>query len=212
MLHKRGNQSKFVKPLMGTELHLESLEERHLLTADLASDIFIADPYARDAVTVAQMEARAKLEPYVEGELLVALAVDSANLVGPQRPLAAYLQADDFAASNVVRLKPIFSSDLNERSTFSLVRVDLAGLDVVSAMRKLDAAPSVLWTSPNFIFAGDDARDLLPTIHSTAVNTTIHWNIITTPGTLRWGMPTLSLALRTTASTCNTRIWRRESG
>ena len=139
-------------------LSLENLEARHLLAADIG----IADPFAVDAVTVDEVAHRAAQEPYVPGELIVATSV-AANRAGASQLVSELDWASLAGVRDAQPVKTLLTMEQAPQQSVSLVHLDLGSdADVLAAMRKLDQDPNVLWSQPNFVFAGEDPRDLIP--------------------------------------------------
>ncbi|MEM8678355.1 MAG: S8 family serine peptidase [Planctomycetota bacterium] len=139
-------------------LSLENLEARHLLAADIG----VANPFEMDAVTVDDVAQRAAQEPYVPGQLIVATSVPTGKAEADQ--FVRNINWSGLAGVNDVEpLKTLLTMEQAPRESVSLVQLDLgAGTDLMAAMRKLDQDPNVLWSQPNFVFAGEDPRDLIP--------------------------------------------------
>ncbi len=140
-------------------LTIESLENRYLLASDL---IGVPDAFSFDAVSVEDVTRRAATEPFVPGELIVAKQISSAKSTANQ-----ILSAIDWSTATGVdaatSIRTLMTVEQSAQQSVSLVHLDLgAGTDIMAAMRHLDDDPSVLWSSPNFVFAGADPRDLIP--------------------------------------------------
>ena len=121
----------------------------------------IREPFARDAVTVDEMRERAQTQPFVRGEVVVAL-----ELPGSPTALDGRLRGLDWAArTGAARAgldRTLLSFARTPNVSVALVLVDLRGADVFGAMRALATSPDVLWSAPNFYSPLADPRDLVP--------------------------------------------------
>lgn len=194
MVFKRltgSSKNKSQRSMQARELQLELLEARQLLAADFGVDLVsadetlieIADPFARDAVSFGQIAERTLEHTHVPNELLVAIE----GPLGIQSRNASDLV--DWSTSlpefRVEPINTIMSFDNSETSSFSLVHIDLGeDADLIQAMRELDSHHNVLWSTPNFVYEGDDPRDLIPNdpqfgsqYHHTLIGNVDAWDI-----------------------------------
>ncbi len=152
---------------------VERLEERQLLASDVLTGLdvaalaakdsgdFIANPFRAGDVTLDQMVARARSHAYVPGELIVATSSPLSSL-GSTRETWSWEQL-----LGVSRIESSLSladfSDAQTRAEVELYHLNLGtGGDVVAAMRALDKADGILWSSPNFSYEGSDPREFTP--------------------------------------------------
>ena len=158
MINKYVRRVKTSRGYQGHQLSLENLEQRTLLAADLG----IANPFALDAVRFSDVAERATNEPYVQGEVIVATQVPTSKLQA-NNYLSNLSWSEATGISDAAPIKTLLTQELGASQSVSLVHLDLGqGADVVEAMRQLEETDGVLWSSPNFIFGGDDPRDLIP--------------------------------------------------
>jgi subtilisin family serine protease len=145
-------------------MQMETLEDRHLLAADLLSSIYeaesISHPFAADAVTVEQMIARSQSHSYIEGELVVATTLPTIGDATEQ--LINNRDWNQFLGVDAVPIKTLMNFEQSPGSSFALVHMDLGDGDVIEAMREIEGAEGVLWTAPNFYFDGENATELTP--------------------------------------------------
>lgn len=151
----------------------QTLEPRHLLApimgpmnpakyqASLYQPEPIQDVFSDNAVTLENILARTRVNEYVANEIVVAIKL----------PVAREQATNQLASINWKQLTSSPSTTVIENmmtvaqgsGSVSLVRLDLGdGSDVVATMRALDQQANVLWSSPNFIHAGDDPREFIP--------------------------------------------------
>jgi len=143
----------------------------------------IANAFARDAVTYDELVERAKDQPYVRHELIVALSLDT-----PKRHAADRLRSFDWRGllgSHGVRLiAPLTAVERDGSRSVALAHLSLPeGLDVFTAMRSLQGNADVLWASPNFYQDGDP-RDFVPNdpdyasqYHHPLMKNDLAWNV-----------------------------------
>lgn len=120
----------------------------------------IADAFARDAVTYDDLVEQAKDQPFVPGELVVALSVD-----GAKRDAERRLRSRDWApvlGAGVRLIAPLMAVERGPSRSVVLAHLSLPeGMDVFTAMQVLGGLSDVLWASPNFVQTGDP-RDFVP--------------------------------------------------
>ncbi len=170
------------------QLHSESLEDRHLLAADLTggnlpldyTSVHVTEPFAFQAVTVEQMVERAKVVPYVQGELVVAL-----EIAGSAARAENVLASTDWSSRFGIKAdlgESLMNFEREPGNSFVLVQLEIEG-SVIEAMRQIDGTPGVLWTAPNFAFEGENAQELIPDdpqfssqYHHTVMNNQVAWD------------------------------------
>lgn len=127
----------------------------------LGQERAVRDPFARGAVTVAQMEERARAHPHVAGEVVVLVQLPGgAAAVEPLLGAIDWEGRTGMAGAGLER--HLLSFARSPLASTALVLVDLNGGDVFQAMRALDGAPDVLWSSPNFYSPLPEPREIIP--------------------------------------------------
>jgi subtilisin family serine protease len=158
MKNRFSRWTKNHRRVFSSSLTLENLEARHLLAADLG----ISDPFELDAVTFEEVSQRASEESYVPGEIIVATQVN-ASRADSNEIVSSLNWSAETGVATAKPIKTLLTYEQNANQSVALVHIDLGeGADVISAMQELDEASHVLWSSPNFVFSGDDPRDLVP--------------------------------------------------
>jgi len=171
----------------------------------------ISDAFARHAVTPEDMIERAKYHPYMEGEIVVALELETSKseaILQSQR----YNWAQIFGNKEVTLIAHLMTKQQTEGQSVSLVHLSLPqGLDVFEAMQILDGNPAILWSAPNFYFEGDP-REVIPNdpgygsqYHHPLMKNNLAWDIT-------YGNPDIVIAItddgvQLTHSDLSTNIW-----
>lgn len=121
----------------------------------------LSDAFAKDAVTPEGMIERAKHHPYMQGEIIVALVLESSKA-------EAILQIQEydwslfFGNQQVRPIAYLMTKQLTEHKSVSLVHLAIAkAMNVFETMQMLDVNPDILWSAPNFYFEGDP-REVVP--------------------------------------------------
>lgn len=121
----------------------------------------VREPFTVRAVTVEQMEERAKTHPFVPGEVVVAL-----RLAGGRAEAEGSLRRIDWAervGSRRASLdRTLLSFPEPPHHSIVLALVDLGTQDVFAAMRTLEDDSDVRWCSPNFYAPLEDPREYVP--------------------------------------------------
>ncbi len=168
-------------------LKVEPLESRELLAADLGIGgvSFNNDPFAHDAFPVDEIALRAETTRYMENELVVAF-----NFGSSLGASAAAIDADFWAAELSETIVSSWSTTLEyQRDNGSVIMmVDLLlepGVDPVNVMKDLDSNPDIAWSSPNFLYDGEDPRELVPNdprydeqYHHPLMQNDLAWDIV----------------------------------
>ena len=127
----------------------------------LAQEQAITQPFARDAVTIGQMEARARQHAYVQGEVVVAMQLGAGSA-----QVDSVLEEMDWATrigvGEAAFDRTLLSFGRSSSESFALLLLDVGRSDVFEAMRALRSFPDVLWSSPNFYSELTDPREIVP--------------------------------------------------
>jgi|GEM_PF-1416548 len=120
----------------------------------------IRDVFAANAVSIQDMEERAKYVKYMPGQLVMAIQLNTPKSLA-RKTLLGMDWSPYFGGRSALPIAHLLSVDKGAGSV-SLVHFQLPdGMDVFDAMKKLAGKAGVLWSSPNFLYEGDP-RDLTP--------------------------------------------------
>jgi subtilisin family serine protease len=158
--------------LRGMELRMEALEERQLLASDVGT--FIHDlptdthapaafnPFIPGAIAPDALTTRASQHAYAPGQLIVARTSDfAAARGGLPESQNTWSQLTGIEGTTVLGTLLQHQTTTGER--LEIVHLDLgAGSDVVAAMKGLETRADILWSSPNYVYEGGDAREFTP--------------------------------------------------
>lgn len=169
-------------------LTFQAFEPRQLLVGDFIGPVVyipsdIPDAFAHRAVTVEQMETRAKYHRFVPNEVIVAVHLPvERSAAGDALRAISWRQWTGHGDAALRRVMQVVEQGT---TSVALVHLDLGPrASVVTAMRFLDDQPSVLWSSPNFYHSGPDPRDYIPNdplysnqYHHNNMNNPAAWNV-----------------------------------
>lgn len=163
----------------------ESLEQRHLLAS-------VSDPFVDNAVSLNDMIQRAETNSYMDGELVVAIQLETA--ADNAQTQIDRLNWQQIAGADATPLNTIMSIDRDSGYSVSLVHLDFGDNDIFDAMTQLDNSEFVLWSSPNFYQDGD-FREYVPNdpdfpnqYHHTLMQTDQAWDFELGEGTIVIGV------------------------
>ncbi|MBE0662584.1 MAG: S8 family serine peptidase [Bacteroidales bacterium] len=115
----------------------------------------IVDALAPNAVTLQDMELRAKHHPYMPGEIVIAMELGTSKS-NAASVLDQFNWQGLFAQQGVELSSVLMKADRGSFRSIALVLLSLPeGIEVFTAMKKLEGKSGVLWSSPNFYFEGD---------------------------------------------------------
>jgi subtilisin family serine protease len=121
----------------------------------------IADAFVLNAVTLQDMELRAKHHPYMPGEIVVAMELGTSKS-NAASVLDQFNWQGLFAQQGVELSSVLMKADRGSFRSIALVLLSLPeGTEVFEVMKKLEGKSGVLWSSPNFYFEGDP-REFIP--------------------------------------------------
>lgn len=163
-------------------LQFESLEDRHLLAADVFSSPEVGISFVDNPVSTESVFQRAASSSFVPGELLVALQIET---IDPtihtvlQQPWQAYLGNDGVSIAKTLIDLP------GPHGSYQLVQANLPKeSDPLAAVKALTASHQVLWSQPNFIYEGEDPREFTPNdplfanqYHHGLIGSEIAWDV-----------------------------------
>src|SRR5210317_856006 len=115
----------------------------------------VKDPFKQEAVTPEEMTKRAKYVPYVAGEIVVAIELNTSKAMAKEQ-IRQYDWKQLFGDENVEPVSFLMTKELSASKSVSLVHLSLSkNMDVFKAMQTLNGQADVLWSSPNFYYEGD---------------------------------------------------------
>ncbi|MCF8365495.1 MAG: S8 family serine peptidase, partial [Bacteroidales bacterium] len=121
----------------------------------------IVDAFAPNAVTLQDMQLRAKYHPYIPEEIVVAMELGTSKS-NAASVLDQFNWQGLFAQQGVELSSVLMKADRGSFCSIALVLLSLPeGTEVFEAMKKLEGKSGVLWSSPNFYFDGDP-REFIP--------------------------------------------------
>ncbi len=143
----------------------------------------IADAFVRNAVTLQDMELRAKYHAYMPGEIVVAMELETSK-ANAASVLGQFNWQNLFAQQGVKLNSVLMKVDRGSFRSIALVLLSLPeGVEVFDAMKKLEGKNGVLWSSPNFVYEGDP-REFVPNdpsyasqYHHTLMKNNLAWDI-----------------------------------
>ncbi len=121
----------------------------------------VKDAFVLNAVSVEEMTDRAKHHPFVQGEIVVAVAIETSKEIALSL-IRDYSWTEVFGNDRVEPKAWLMTKELQANQSVSLVHLSLPdNLNVFEAMHNLEGKPGILWSSPNFYFDGDP-REIVP--------------------------------------------------
>jgi subtilisin family serine protease/subtilisin-like proprotein convertase family protein len=143
----------------------------------------IVDAFAPNAVTLQDMELRAKHHPYMPGEIVVAMELGTSKS-NAASVLDQFNWQELFSLQGVELSSVLMKAHRGSFRSIALVLLSLPeGIEVFEAMKKLEGKSGILWSSPNFYFEGDP-REFIPNdpgyasqYHHTLMKNDLAWDI-----------------------------------